>query len=181
MSLSLKRLGKWSAVVVVLFALGLVLGGMALPPTFQVSRSVLVQAPPEKVYALVVDPHEWKRWSVWNQRDPAMKIDYSGPPAGVGAAWAWTSKSEGDGKMTFTAAEPGQRLGFDLYFPDFGTTSKGELRFVPEGSGTRVTWNMNGDMGGNPLYHWFALFSDSLIGPDFAAGLANLKTQAEAS
>mgnify|MGYP006915320635 CR=1 FL=1 len=42
---------------------------------------------------------------MWNQRDPAMKMDYSGPPTGVGAAWAWTSKSEGDGKMTFTAAE----------------------------------------------------------------------------
>ena len=35
------------------------------------------------------------------------------------------SKTEGDGKMTFTAAEPGKLVAFDLYFPDFGTTSKG--------------------------------------------------------
>ena len=175
----LKRLGKWTAIIVVLLSVGLVGGGMLLPATFQVSRSVTVNASPDKLYALVADPRGWKQWSVWNQRDPAMKIEYSGPESGVGATWAWQSQTEGDGKMSFTAAEPGKRVGFDLYFPDFGTTSKGELVFTPEGGGTRVTWRMNGDMGGNPLYHWFALGADSLVGPDFAAGLANLKAVAE--
>jgi len=175
----LKRLGKWTVVVVVLVSIGLVGGGMMIAPEFHVSRSVVVDAPPDKVYALVADPRGWKQWSVWNQRDPAMKIDYSGPPSGVGAAWSWQSKSEGGGKMTFTAAEPGQRVGFDLLLLDFGTTSKGELQFAPEGSGTRVTWTMDGSMGSNPLYHWFALGADAMIGPDFAGGLANLKRVAE--
>jgi len=175
----LKRLGKWTAIVVVLVSVGLVVGGMLLPSTFQVSRSVVVNAPPEKIYALVADPRAWKLWSVWNQRDPAMKIEYSGAPTGVGAVWAWQSKTEGDGKMTFTAAEPARRVGFDLYFPDFGTTSKGELQLAPEGGGTRVTWSMNGDMGSNPLYHWMALGADSMVGKDFEAGLTSLKAVAE--
>ena len=175
----LKRLGKWTAVIVVLLSVGLVVGGMMLPPTFQVSRSVTVNAPPDKLYALVADPRAWAQWSVWNQRDPAMKIEYSGPQSGVGATWAWQSASEGDGKMSFTVAEPGKRVGFDLYFPDFGTTSKGELVFTPEGNGTRITWTMNGDMGSNPLYRWIALFGDRMVGPDFEAGLANLKAVAE--
>ena len=174
-----KRLGKWTGAIVVLLSIGLVLGGMMLPPTFQVSRSVTVNAPPDKVYALVADPRGWKLWSVWNQRDPAMKIVYSGPESGVGATWAWQSESEGDGRMSFTVAEPGKRVGFDLDFPDFGTTSKGELIFTPEGSGTRVTWRMDGDTGSNPLYHWFALGADSMIGADFQAGLAKLKAVAE--
>jgi uncharacterized protein YndB with AHSA1/START domain len=175
----LKRLTKWLVIAVALLAIVLFVGGAMLSPTFHVSRSVLVNAPPDKVYALVANPRGWAQWAVWNQRDPAMKIDYSGPESGVGAAWAWQSKSEGDGKMTFTAAEPGKRVGFDLYFPDFGTTSKGELRFTPDGAGTRVSWTMDGSMGSNPLYHWFALAADAMIGPDFAAGLANLKLQAE--
>ena len=174
-----QRLGKWTAVIAVLLSVGLVLGGMMLPATFVVSRGVTVNAPPEKVYALVADPRAWAKWSVWNQRDPAMKIVYSGPESGVGATWAWQSQSEGDGKMSFTVAEPGKRIGFDLDFPDFGTTSKGELVFTPEGSGTRVTWRMNGDVGSNPLYHWFALFADALAGKDFEAGLVNLKAVAE--
>ena len=177
----LKRLGKWTAIIIVLVCVGLFGGGMMISPAFHVSRSVVVNAAPEKVYPLVADPHDWKQWSVWNQRDPAMKIDYTGPASGVGAAWAWQSKSEGDGKMTITAAEPAKRVGFDLYFPDFGTTSHGELNFTPEGGGTRVTWSMNGDMGRNPLYHWFALGADRMVGKDFEAGLANLKAVAEKS
>jgi hypothetical protein len=78
-------------------------------------------------------PARWKQWSAWNKRDPQMQIEYGGPPAGMGAKWSWKSKSQGDGEMTFTAAEPAKRVAFDLYFPDFGTTSKGELRFEPAG------------------------------------------------
>ena len=170
---------KWSLVVVLGLAAVLAIGGMVLSPKFKVTRSVLVAAPADKVYALVADPRRWKEWSVWNQRDPAMNITYSGPESGAGAAWAWTSKTEGDGKMTFTAAEPGKRVAYDLYFPDFGTTSAGDLSFTAEGSGTRVTWVMNGDMGSNPLFRWIALFADSMVGKDFEGGLANLKARAE--
>lgn len=157
----------------------LLVGGMFLSGKFSVQRSVQINAAPEKVYGLIVDPRQWKQWSVWNQRDPAMQIQYSGAPSGTGAAWAWTSKSQGDGKMTFTAAEPAKRLGYDLYFPDFGTTSSGELRLDVVQGGTQVTWVMNGDMGSNPLFHWVNLMSDRMVGKDFDAGLANLKAVAE--
>jgi uncharacterized protein YndB with AHSA1/START domain len=157
----------------------LLLGGLALSGEFRAVRSTTIAAPPEKIYPLIADPREWKRWSVWNRRDPQMAITYSGPPSGAGAAWAWQSKSEGDGKMTFTAAELNRRLGYDLYFPDFGTTSRGALELVPDGAGTKVTWSINGNMGKNPLFRWIALFGDKMVGPDFEAGLANLKAVAE--
>jgi uncharacterized protein YndB with AHSA1/START domain len=173
------KLLKWVLVVVLGLAAVLVTGGLLLPATFKVSRSVVVNAAPEAVYPLVADPRRWKAWSVWNRRDPKMEITYSGPDSGTGAAWAWKSPSEGDGKMTFTAAEPGRRVAYDLYFPDFGTTSRGELVFAPEGSGTRVTWVMNGDMGSNVLFRWMTLFADGMVGKDFEGGLANLRQLAE--
>ena len=170
---------KWTVIALVTLAVLLFAGGYALSPKFSVARSTTIAAPAEKVYALIADPREWKRWTVWNQRDPAMQISYSGPPSGAGAAWAWQSKSEGDGKMTFTAAEANRRLAYDLYFPDFGTTSAGALELTAAGTGTQVTWRMNGDMGSNPLFRWLALFGDRMVGPDFEAGLANLKGLAE--
>ncbi len=170
---------KWLGIVVLALAAVLLIGGYMLSSKFSVSRSTVINAPADKVYALVADPHGWKQWSAWNKRDPAMQIAYSGPPSGAGAKWEWKSKSQGDGAMTFTAAEPGRKVAFDLYFPDFGTTSKGELVFIPEGSATQVTWTMNGDMGSNPLFHWMALIADSMIGKDFDAGLAGLKEAAE--
>jgi uncharacterized protein YndB with AHSA1/START domain len=157
----------------------LLVGGLALSGEFRAARSTVIAAPPDKVWALLADPREWKRWSVWNRRDPQMAITYTGPASGAGAAWAWKSASEGDGKMTFTAAEPGKRLAYDLFFPDFNTTSTGALELAPEGNGTKVTWTMNGNMGKNPLFRWIALFGDRMVGPDFEAGLANLKALAE--
>lgn len=171
----LKRiLGALLLIVVLLVGIGALLS-----PKFTVSRSIDIAAPADKVYALVASPRQWTRWSVWNRRDPAMHIDYSGPDSGVGATWAWKSASQGEGRMSFTAAEPGRRVAYDLYFPDFGTTSTGDLSFVAQGAGTRVTWVMQGDMGRNPLYRWMALASDGMIGPDFEAGLKNLKDLAE--
>lgn len=171
--------------IAVLLVLGLLAllygGGLLLSSKFSVSRSVQVAAPAERIYPLVASPRQWKAWSIWNRRDPAMAIEYSGPESGAGAAWAWKSKSEGDGKMTFTAAEPPGRVAYELYFPDFGTTSTGELRFEANGGGTTVTWTMNGDMGKNPLFRWFALFSDRMVGADFEGGLAHLKALAEKS
>jgi uncharacterized protein YndB with AHSA1/START domain len=174
-----KRVLKLLFSVVAVIGLVLTAGSLLLSSDFRVERQISVSAPPERVYALLADPRRWKEWSVWNQRDPAMQITYEGPPSGSGAVWAWKSASEGDGRMTFTTAEPGRRLGYELLFPDFGTTSTGELSLVAAGTGTQVTWTMNGNMGSNPMFRWIALFADRMVGRDFEAGLANLKQLAE--
>lgn len=170
---------KIVAIVVALLALVLFGGGMLLSPKFHIERSIVVNAPAEKAYPLVADPHRWKEWTVWNRRDAAMKIEYFGAASGAGSGWAWKSASEGDGRMTLTAAEPNRRVAFDLYFPDFDSTSTGVLRFDPEGPGTKVTWAMDGDMGRNPIARWMGLFMNDMAGKDFDAGLANLKALAE--
>lgn len=175
----MRNLLKWLVIVVVGLAAVLIVGGTLLSPQFTVTRSTQVTAPAERVYALIADPREWKRWTVWNQRDPAMQISYSGPQTGVGAGWAWQGQSEGDGRMRFTAAEVNRRLAYELHFPDFGTTSHGALDLVGNGGQTTVTWSMHGDMGSNPLFRWLALFGDRMVGPDFEAGLSRLKALAE--
>ncbi len=138
-----------------------------------------IAAASSKVYPLLAAPAAWKDWSVWNRRDPAMKIEYGGPPAGPGARWRWQSASEGNGEMEFTAAVPDQRVEYRLTFADFGMQSTGALTLTPAANGVRVTWSNEGDMGANPVNRWFALFMDRLVGPDFEAGLARLKALAE--
>jgi uncharacterized protein YndB with AHSA1/START domain len=176
MKLLVRAIVALLALIVLLLAVGL-----ALPSRFRVERSVEIAAPADRVYPLIAAPAAWKDWSVWNQRDPAMKIDYSGPPAGVGAKWRWQSETEGNGEMEFTEAVPQQRVGYRLSFPDMGMQSSGALTLAPAGSGVRVTWTNEGDMGGNPVNRWFGLFMDRLVGPDFEAGLKNLKARAERS
>lgn len=170
---------QWTLAVVGAIALGIVGFGLFLPSKFEVSRSASIQAAPDKVYDLIADPRHWKSWSAWNRRDPNMDITYSGPPFGQGAKWAWKSKSEGTGQMEFTKVEPNRRVDYALFFPEYGMRSAGAFRVEPVGTGTQVTWTNSGDVGPNPLRHYVAWLMDRLVGPDFEAGLANLKAVAE--
>jgi uncharacterized protein YndB with AHSA1/START domain len=170
---------KWVVMVtVVLFAVFLI-GGFFLPPGYVVTRSMVMAAPPEKIYALVADPHGWQLWSPWSRRDPLIHVQYSGPQSGAGATWRWQSRVEGPGAMTFSDAEPNRRVAFELYLPEKGTITSGELRFEQQEAVTKVTWTMSGDAGKNPFSRWAALAAGGTIGKDFSEGLGNLKTVAE--
>jgi uncharacterized protein YndB with AHSA1/START domain len=174
---------KWlirGVVAVVALVVLLLAVGMLLPSQFKVQRTLQIAAPADRVYALIADPREWKRWSVWNQRDPNMQVEYSGSPAGAGARWSWRSDTEGQGAMHFTDAVANERIVYQLSFPEFGMRSTGVLALQPAANGVNVTWTNEGDMGSSPVNRWFGVFMDRLVGPDFEAGLANLKRLAEA-
>ena len=170
---------QWTLATLGALMLLVLLGGLFIPSAFSVQRSAVINAPPKKIYDLVVEPRQWTKWSVWTQRDPDMKITYSGPPFGMGARWSWVSKSEGTGSMEFTRVEPDRAVEYALSFPDFGMRSSGALRLEPSGNATKITWTNSGDVGGNPLKHYLAAMMDRMVGPDFEAGLANLKALAE--
>lgn len=171
----LKRVAVGLATVIaLLFFLGLF-----LPGQFKVERSAQIAAPPEKIYALLESPREWPKWTVWNQRDPNMQLTYSGPEKGQGAGWAWQSTTEGAGSMEFTRAEAPKLIEYRLAFPEFKIASAGKLQLSAADGGTRVTWSLAGELGGNPINRYFGLAMDSMVGKDFAAGLANLKALAE--
>src|SRR6476619_4260466 len=169
---------QWTLATLGTLVLLVVAIGFFLPSSFSVVRVSLKNAAPRKVYDLIVEPRRWKDWSVWTRRDPDMRIIYSGPPFGMGAKWAWASKSEGSGSMEFTRVEPDRSVEYLLLFPDFNMRSTGALRLEPAGNATRVTWTNVGDVGGNPLKHYLAITMDHMVGPDFDAGLANLKVRA---
>lgn len=173
MKLLLKILKYAAAAVVLLLATGFL-----LPSTYTAQRSITINAPVEKVFPLVVNQKEWKRWSVWNQRDPNMALTYTGPEGAAGAKWTWKSKSEGNGGMEWSAVDANKRIGYVLRMEDMAPAT-GDLTFAADGNGTRVNWSINGDGGMNPIARWFGLFMDKLVGPDFDAGLKNLKKLAE--
>jgi hypothetical protein len=164
----------------VLAVIVLVLAGFLVPAGYTVQRSIVIAAPVERIYPLIATPKRWREWSMWNRRDPAMSMTWFGPDAGAGAGWTWDSRSEGKGKMTLLTGDPAHGMTYELFFPDYDISSTGELRLdaLADGS-TQVTWNNIGHVGWNPLMHYMALAMDRMVGPDFEAGLANLKAIAE--
>ncbi|MDE2427849.1 MAG: SRPBCC family protein [Burkholderiales bacterium] len=162
--------------VLIILILGI---AYALPNAYSVSRSLVIHAPPEKIYPLVAAPKQWKNWSVWNQRDAAMHMQFSGPESGTGAAWEWQSRSQGNGGMKFTYAITNRQLEYELHFEGMGKPSTGAFMLEGVDDGTKITWNMHGSSEGSLMTKLFAPFMDKMVGPDFQAGLDNLKKLAE--
>lgn len=167
------------ALVVLIVVVALI--GFALPKQFKIERSAVIAVPAEKIYPLIAEPKNWPKWGLLNQRDPQMKVEFSGPVSGTGAKWSWQSKSEGNGVMEFMAADPNKQINYQLTFADFGMISHGVLSLAPEGTGTRIVWTNEGEFGGNPFMRYFGLLMDRMVGKDFEAGLSNLKILAEKS
>src|ERR1700758_3085197 len=70
------------------------------PDRFSVQRSATVNAPADKVFPLIADFHEWRKWSPWEDRDPDLKRNYGGAELGKGAIYAWEGKKNvGSGRM----------------------------------------------------------------------------------
>jgi hypothetical protein len=167
---------KKIAIVLVLILAGFAVFVATRPADFRIVRSRTVAAPPDVVHAYVNDFHKWPEWSPWEKLDPAMKRDYSGAPAGTGAAYHWSGNNDvGEGHMTITDSRPAQSVTIRLEFlKPFAATNTTQFDFAPSGSGTQVTWAMNGH--NNFMAKAFSAFMDmdKMVGSDFEKGLAGL-------
>jgi hypothetical protein len=168
------------AVIGFLLILGAVLVALR-PSEFRVSRTETIQASAAEVFEQVNDFHRWTQWSPYDQRDPAMKRTYEGPPAGVGASYAWNGNHEvGEGRSTIAESRPNELIRIRLeFFRPFAGVNVAEFRFVPQGEATATTWSLSGRH--NLMSKAIGLFinMDKMIGRDFEAGLANLKRLVE--
>lgn len=156
----------------------LVVVAFFFPRHYRIERSTVIKAAPQTIHTQVADMKAWRSWTVWHERDPQMKNTYSDQQAVVGAWAAWESKAEGNGKSTLTEVSA-NRVVYNLEFPDADMQMVGAFDLSPQPDGVKVVWSTSGDLGMNPLNRWFGLFLDKLMGPDFEAGLANLKRNLE--
>ncbi len=170
---------KKALIIVIGLIVAFIAVGFVLPSDFKVERSIVIDAPAEEIYPRIVDLRRWQDWGVWFKRDPQMEVSFSGPDRAIGMKSEWKSETEGNGEMQIIALEHNQRVSYSLYFPDFEMGSTGEFVLQAQNDNTLVTWTDEGDVGNNPLNRYFALMMDSMIGPDFEAGLDNLKMLTE--
>ncbi|MBX3607017.1 MAG: SRPBCC family protein [Piscinibacter sp.] len=167
-------------IVLLLAVAGVLLYAATRPDHFSLQRSATIGAPPERLFALINDVHAFNTWNPWAQKDPAAKMQYEGPASGPGAAYAWASDTLGVGRSEIVEAVPPRLVVLRLSFEKpMQATNRVEFTLVPDGPATRVTWAMSGPMPYlSKLMTVFFSF-EKMVGPDFEAGLANLKALAE--
>lgn len=151
------------------------------PDKLRVERTATIKAPAEKIFPLVNDFRQWRTWSPYENKDPAMKRTYGGAESGKGATYAWDGdRNVGSGRMEILEAPAPQKIVIKLdFFTPFEGHNTAEFTMLPQGDGTHVTWLMHGPA--NFLSRLIQVFInlDNMIGKDFEAGLANLKKVAE--
>lgn len=160
-----------------------VLGYAATKPNvFSVKSSVEIKAPPEKVFALINDFHNWSQWSPYDKLDPAMKKTYSGAESCKGAVYSWAGNGKaGEGRMEIMDTTEPSKISIKLDFiKPFASSNQAVFELKPQGSGTtEVSWEMHGPSPYMMKVASIAMNLDSMIGQDFEAGLNNLKIIAE--
>jgi hypothetical protein len=150
------------------------------PDRFHVERSATINAPSATIFPHINDFHRWTAWSPWEKIDPQLQRFYDGPPSGVGAAYRWIGNSKiGEGSMKITESTPG-KVGIALEFvKPFKASNVATFTLTPAGSGTRVTWAMDGENGFMSKAIGLFMSMDKMIGTEFEKGLASLKGIAE--
>jgi uncharacterized protein YndB with AHSA1/START domain len=177
---------KTIAIVAAVFLVALLGFAATRPDSFRLQRSLVIDAPPDKVFALITDFKQWPTWSPWEKLDPNMARTFTGTERGVGTIYTWDSPSKaGAGRMEIKQAVPSNKVTIQLDFiRPFAARNTTEFTLQAQAQGnantTQVTWAMSGP---NPyLAKLMQVFvsMDSMVGKDFEEGLANLKRVAEA-
>jgi hypothetical protein len=175
-----KKIFKWGGLALSLFAIGVFTIAATKPDSFQVQRTITINAPQQAVHELVNDYRNWTAWSPWEKKDPTMKRTFNGPISGKGAIYAWDGNGEvGKGSMLITDSAPA-RIDLNL---DFEKPFEGHNKvvFLMESKGltTDVTWRMEGPS--NFITKVIQVFCnmDTMIGAEFEKGLTDLKSEAE--
>jgi uncharacterized protein YndB with AHSA1/START domain len=168
--------------VIAIVVIGVLAYAATLPNAFRVERSISIKAPPEKIFPLINELKTMNEWNPFAKQDPSMKITYSGPAGGKGAAHAWTSDKAGEGRLEITDSAPPSRVNMRL---DMIKPMEGHNAIVfalqPQSGGTNVSWAMSGEYNFITKVVGLLFNMDRMIGGEFGKGLADLKAMAEKS
>lgn len=161
--------------------IGVLAYAATVPDTFRVERSITIKAPPDKIFPLINELKTMNEWNPFAKQDPTIRLTYSGPASGKGAANSWDSDGKaGKGRLEITDSAPLSQVTMRL---DIEKPMEGHNAIVfalqPQADGTIVTWSMTGWLPyiGRVICTFFSM--DRMIGGEFEKGLGDLKVKAE--
>jgi hypothetical protein len=148
--------------------------------TFTVERHVDIRAAPGRIVPLLVDLHQWRRWSPWENIDPNLQRIYSGAASGPGAVYDWRGAHRAGVARVAVTAVAANKIDLTMAFvKPVASTSQASFILAPTATGTRVTWRLHGPLTFRTRLITSFIGMDLLLGSDLEKGLASLKTAAE--
>jgi uncharacterized protein YndB with AHSA1/START domain len=169
------------AIIVLVAIVGILAFASTKPDTINIQRIAEIKAPPERIFALIDDFHNWPAWAPHDKMDPTMNRTYVGAARGKGASSEWTSRGRaGSGRMEIIEATDPFIITISVDFTKpFEAHNINEFTLERVGDLTSVTWAMRGT---NPyIAKLMSIFLnvDTMMGKHFEAGLQSLKSLTE--
>jgi hypothetical protein len=180
-TLMIKILMVGAAVIAAIVVVVLAYAAMQ-PDRFQIQRSTSIKASADKIFPLINDLHAFNTWNPFDKKDPNIKGAYSGPASGKGARYGFESSKTGTGSIEIVDTASPSRVTMRLtMIKPIAADNRVVFILEPQGDATRVTWAMDGEVPfvGKVIHLIFSM--DKMVGRDFEAGLADLKTLAQRS
>lgn len=176
----LKYLGYAAALLAIAIAAVLVIA-TTRPDTFQISRSISIKAPADKIFSLIDSPRAFNTWNPFLKKDPATKVTYRGPERGKGAANDWNGNSNvGRGSFEITDTQPPSKIQMKLdMLSPLEAHNQVVFALAPKGDQTEVTWTMSGPSPYIAKVMHTVFSMEKMVGGEFDKGLADLKALAE--
>jgi hypothetical protein len=108
-------------------------------------KSISVNAPLQTVWDNVKTLGALNKWNPWMEKDPAIKVVFSGTDGNPGASYSWESnvKDVGAGSQTILSIAERSKLATRVDFlRPFKGTGEADILVREEGLATIVTWKM---------------------------------------
>ena len=172
---------KTVLIVIVVAIAAVLIYAATRPDNFRIERSAVISAAPDRVFALVGDLRQFNTWNPWLRKEPSAELTYEGAASGVGSAYRWRGDKTGSGRMEIVESMAPRRVLMKLDFLNpWESHNQAEFSVEPQsGGGSKVTWAMFGPSPFMSKLMSIAFSMEKMVGPDFEAGLANLKAMAE--
>ena len=157
----------------------IILVGFFLPRQFTIQRSLLIEQPPEVIFAVLNDMRHFNQWSPWYARDPDAGYRVEGPEQGVGSTLVWSDEDgSGAGRLQIVESRPFEAIDLQMELGD--TEADTFYQLEPGSEGTRVTWGMRVEFGTFDLTgRYIGLMLPGMIGKDYREGLERLASYLE--
>ncbi len=171
----MKTILKVIGILIVLVILYSIVAMLAFSKDYHYERSVIVNAPKEKVWPHISSTRAFNVWNPFAKADQNLIITYKGNAGEIGDSYYWKGNDDvGEGKQEIIGIVPYQKTTSKLYFikPWEGEATS-ELIISPEGNNTKVTWTMNNKL--TALMKPMKPFMDMQMGKMFDQGFADLK------
>jgi len=158
--------------------LSVIVLGLTLPSSYEISRSVTIDSPVDDVHAYLNNIEQWPRWAPWHNTENEVSIRRGKISTGVGASQTWSGEG-GTGSLEITQSSLQSGIEYVLHFGKEEQDTVGNFKYQPNGEQTIVTWTMTGEMSMPIIGPYAVLIMDSMAGPTLLTGLDKLKAAVE--